>query len=479
MAIIKSTRNYGKQLGSSGTTISGGFITAEDYNTQLSGKLALQKYEIMRRSDPTVHSLLMAIMLPIIGATWAVKAASEEKADQAISEYVDSQLFHNRNLSFKGFIREACSMLAMGFSVFEKTYGLTTYEGSELIGIKNLGSRKQRSIMRWTMDDGKEGIFQQLIGTPNANIPREKLIVFTNDKEGDNHEGISVLRYAYKDWDMKDKLGLVLAVGLEKMAIPVPVLGVPSGASQADVDQAVESIRQFRANEESYIKKPAGWELDKFDLSGYSTKEILPTLQYHDRQIVRTVLAQFLELGSSGGSGSRSLSEDHSRMFFKSLWAIAENLKETIQHELIEQLCDLNFTDMPNGYPEITVADIEDDNVTEKSDAVSKLMGTVLTANFETENALRSTLRLPLLTDEYREIYDKKFEAAKNGLDNVASPTTPDALPDKTATDEKPADKTITEDEKPKTGKDDKTIKAAVLGLKRNNRQLIDIILRD
>jgi phage gp29-like protein len=395
-----TTKGMGKEIGGSGTLIYSGIITAEEYNRSLTGRNAIDTYETMRRSDATVKSLLLVCKLPIIRAVWDVKPASEDAADEEIAEFIKDQLF-NGTINFTDHLREALTMLDFGHDVHEKVYAPVDHEGQLRIGIAKLGYRKQKSIQAWEMTNHQPGIRQQL-SDKVVDIPLAKLIVYTYDKEGENHEGISILRAAFKDWDMKDKLGLVLPVGLEKMAIPTPVLGVPAGADEREVSNAIEALRQFRANEEAYIKKPTGWELEKFDLSGQTTKEILPTLQYYDRQIVRSVLAQFLELGSSDGSGSRALSEDHSRLFQKSLEAVAKIIRDSLQNQLITQLCDLNYTSLPNGYPKLEFDSISDDNVTTVSDAVQKLMNAgALTADNDIENAMRRMLNFPELADDY------------------------------------------------------------------------------
>lgn len=430
----KPSRVNGKQIGGTGTQIFNGIITGEEYNSLLHGKSAIRQYEIMRRSDATVRALLQVCSLPVIQSDWHIEAASKDEIDQYAANFINDQLF-KKNVNFPDFIRQVLTLLPFGFSVFEKVLDPTAeFEGKPRIGITKLGFRKQVSILRWETEDSKPGITQQLLGTLTSNllvgIPAERLMIFTNDREGDNYEGISLLRYCYKDWDLKDKLSLVMAIGLEKAAIPTPVLTVPTGASQPDVDSAVENLRQLRANEEAYIKKPIGWEIEKLDMSGQSTSEILPFLEYCDRNILSTGLAQFLTLGSKP-SGSKALSVDQTRLFEKALEALQLNIQGTIQKELIDPLIALNFTDLKNGGPQLKVGKIADDDIAAKSDAVSKLVtaGT-LTNNFETENSLRKTLGVPVLPDEFKDEYDANAEAKKEqSLMPPPAPIDPNAPP--------------------------------------------------
>lgn len=407
-----NAKGLSRQLGKAGTQIFGGIITGEEYNRRLTGAQALRQYDIMRRSDATIASLLKACKLPIIHADWYVDAASDDAIDVQAAEDIRFELFRNK-ISFTKLLRQAFTCLDFGFSVLEKTYGIHNNGGRKYWGIDDIGYRKQTTILKWETEDGGEGITQQLLTESNASIPKEKLLVFTHDQEGENYEGISILRYVFKDWDMKDKLGLVLAVALEKAGIPTPIIEAPSNASQQDIDRAIEDIQQLRSNERGYILKREGWGIDKLDMSGQTTEEILPAIQYYDRQIVRSALAQFLELGASTSSGSYSLSEDQSALFEKSLEALAKQVQEVLQRDLIDQLCALNYANLPNGTPKLMFGKFSQDDIQKKSDAVSKLVQAgALTTDFDVENQVRKLLGIAELPEADRDGYTPPVKAA-------------------------------------------------------------------
>lgn len=415
-----SAGKAGKEYGRSGTVMHGGIIVGEEYNSNLHGQNAIRIYDTMRRSDATVRAMLQVVKLPIQTTEWSMQSASDEVADIYVSNFITRELF-DRNISFPQLLNQALGMCDFGFAVFEKVLELCNYEGNPQIGILKLGSRKQNSIYKWIMDStGKEGITQRLRGGYDMNvveIPREKLIIFTHDKEGDNYEGISMLRYAYKHWDIKDKLDLVNAIALEKLAIGFPVLKAPDGADPNDIELAEAALVEMRANESSFMRIPVGWELEMMDMKAGTTKDVLPTIAYHDLQIVKSVLAQFLELGSNGSGGSHALSSDQTKLFEKSLEAMADTIRATLQKELIEQLCDLNFSNLPNGYPQLRFGKIGDDKLVEMADSIQKLTSAqVLTPDAKIEAHLRNMYGLPDMPDEYKDDY------ANRPLANMAIP---------------------------------------------------------
>lgn len=442
----RKTGKLGTELGASGVYIFNGLISGEEYNYSLMGQNGKKIYDIMRRSDSSVHSTLQVCKLPILSTTWEIEPASEDQADKDIADFVTNELF-NRNVNWHDFLREALTMFDFGHSVFEKTYELTEFNGQTRVGLRSLASRKQRSILYWETAEHKPGVQQQLIGgngitnspTGIVSIPMPKLIIFTNEREGDNYEGISMLRFAYKDWDIKDKLTLVHAMALEKMAMGIPVITPPQGVNAGEQTRARESVRAMRANEESFIEKPAGWLVEMLDMKSQTTKDILPTLQYLEKNISKSVLAQFLELGSAGSGGSRALSQDHSALFMLSEEAAAKNVQSTIQKDLIHQMVDLNYSNLPNGYPKLKSGKIGDEDTTNIANAVNQLMTAgALTADPDLEDHLRSTLHFPLLPEELHTEYEKILKDSPGDLLKPAGPTPAPA----------PADPTIVPDDK-------------------------------
>lgn len=415
------------ERGQSGTLIFKGIITGEEYNANLTGSRGYEIYDIMRRSDATVRAALQVCKLPILAAPWTINPASDDKQDILMADFVRNQLFGQdgtNEISFIDFLREAMSMLDFGHSVFEKVYMPTKFEGRTFIGLHKLGSRKQTSILKWEMSNGQPGIQQNLMSKPAVDIEMEKLIVFTHEKEGDNHEGISILRYAYKHWDIKDKLYLIDAIKLERQALGVVDIETPeTNVDENVVDQLVEGARQLRANEEGYVRRPAGYKVGFMDMKANTTADVMPSVSHHDRQIVKSVLAQFLELGATGDSGSRALSEDHSKLFILSLEAIAKTIKMVIQNNLVKQLIDLNFSAVPNGYPTIEFGAIGDENIAVLAEGVQKLVtANALTPDAEMEEYLRTVLHLPGMPDEYKKDYENRPRGG-------TAPTPPQLIP--------------------------------------------------
>jgi hypothetical protein len=415
-------RNGGLQTvqGSSGTYVMGGIITLEEYNPKLVNRKGIEAYDVMRLSDPTVHAALTACKLPLQAAMWYIKPASDEQPDQEKADFVKRELME-RNVNWHQTLAEILTVFDFGFSLFEKTYGKTTFNAKTLIGLESLESRRARSIMKWETYDGKPGVYQ-ILQKGGASIDELKLLLFTNEREGDNYQGRSVLRYAYKPWHMKHNLETITAVGIERMAVGVPVLRPPKRPEAEDITAAREFLRQFRANSQQYMELPSGWNVEMMDMKANTTKDALPFINYCSVNIMKSVLAQFLELGgSTTGSGSRSLSEDHSQFFEKAEEGKANILAEIINQNFIQQLCDLNWTEdtMPAGYPKIVFSNIGDEELSTLGAFLTAASGGgLLTPDPDMEQHLRSIARLPDLPQDIADDYGNR-ETIQTAITNA------------------------------------------------------------
>lgn len=408
------TKTATEERGVSGTLIYQGIITQEEYNKSLTGISGYKTYDVMRRSDSTVRQALQIVKLPLLSASRNIEPARDKEGNvtpkaQKYADFIEDQLFNK--IDFDQFMKEGLGWYDFGFSVFEKVFKVDKFEGQTIIGLDKIASRKQVTIANWEMKNGGPGIQQKTAGGNFADIPRAKLVVFTYDKEGENYEGISLLRSVYKDWDIKDNLVLVNAMALEKHGMGIPVVRERDNETAGPEDQAAAEavLSNMRANEAAFMKLPKTMEVEMLDMKGNTTKEIIPTLNYHDGRIMAGVLARFMELGGASGTGAQSLSADLSSIFMKSEETAAKQFAAVIFTDIIKQLIDLNFTDGESvGYPKLRFNDIADDDTVALSTSISNLANAgLLTADVDIEEDLRARYNLPEMSEETKKMYEE------------------------------------------------------------------------
>jgi len=383
----------GVEIGKSGTNIFNGIIN-EEYLGELSGVRAMTIYDEMRKSDATVKAALLAIGLPIRRAQWFVQAASEDPRDEEIRDFIHGALFEYMSITWDDFLRQALLMTAYGVMPFEKVFEIKEVEGKTWVCWKKFAPRLPKSIIRWSVGKDEDGITQNTVNGTEAQIPMEKLLVFVQEKEGDNWWGISCLRAAYKPWYIKTNLEKIDAIAHERQGLGIPFVKLTKAHTAEDVTKAENILSNMYAHHESFLVEPADISVEFKDMHSATTKDAARAIAYHDRQIVKAVLAQFLDLGS-GPTGSRALSEDHSELFLQSLEAIANNICDVINKYAIKQLVDLNF-EKPGKYPTLQYTGISRTDVEKLSNAYQRFAQTGGIKPIEQdEQYLREVMGLP------------------------------------------------------------------------------------
>lgn len=393
---FRTSRPKTGELGATGTQFFAGFISGEEYNQKLQGQAGLKIYDEMRRSDAMVKATLLAIGLPIRQAVWRIEAASEDNKDQEIAELVQNNFFGGMSITWDDFLRQALLHLPFGYMMFEKVYKL---ENNKIL-LKKLAPRLPKTLYKWmTADDGGlEYIVQFVLKGGSyiyADIPIDRLLIFTSEKEGDNYEGISVLRSAYKHWYIKNELYKIDAIGHDRYHIGIPIIGLPEGSTDQEEDKkrAIELGKNLRGHEQAYIVKPFGFEIGLLPMPSKKGTDIMPSIQHHNEQIVVNILAQFLTLGTTK-TGSRALGGSFQDLFLLSLQSVAKYIEDTLNRYCIKPLVDYNF--ITDNYPKLKASKIKETNFTSLADAVSKLTNVgVLTHDEELEDYVREIGSLP------------------------------------------------------------------------------------
>lgn len=387
-------------LGKSGTENYSGYAS-EEYLYQLRGKERADTFDRMRRSDPQIKMCLSAVKDPIKSAAWAVQPGDDTPEAKLDAELIEHILLRDMSKPFAKFLSEALTFIEFGHSVFEVTHKavIDHPKFGSYTGIKSLGFRSQRTIDRWNLDKETgdlKSIYQQANGDAGAQveIPVEFLLVFTLQQEGSNYEGISAIRPCYGNWFRKDNYLKLNAIGIEKFAVPTPIVKIPAGKAEgAQYDQLVNALAAYTSHESNYLIVPEGWDVN-LNNNPYDPQKVEISIDNEDKRMVKAFMANFLELGMNG-FGSQSLSFDLSDFFLNSLDQIAQIIAAEINQVLIPKLVQMNRGPRP-CYPRLTHAGISDRAGEELAMVLDKLRaGDFITPDDQLEVSLRKRLGLP------------------------------------------------------------------------------------
>lgn len=417
-----------KEVGVTGNQPIYGTMQTGEYLSKLGGAAGRAIFDEMRRSDPMIRAVRDSVDLPIIRADWAVEPASDASQDVEIAEAVhDNLVGGGMTITWPDVVRQALLMADYGFSVFEKVYELR----DGVTALRKLDPRLPTSIDSWEYDAKKRELASIVQLDPityqKIKIPIAKCVVFTNRREGDNWEGVSDLRAAYGSWWMKNTLLKINAIKHDRYGSGVPQAEAPEGVKQDDSSwTAMESsLEAIYSQEKSYIVTPAGWKITLLSAGQNAGTDVLPSIRYLDERIAVSVLAQFLNLGSTE-TGSRALGQSFIDFFLLSLQQRADYIADIVNRFVIRELVNYNWS--VDDYPTITAGQIAPLGL----EAIAKLKTAgVLSHDLELENTVRRALGI----DEIEELPEPVVPVVESPAEE-----TPDEVEDAPEEDpEKPA----------------------------------------
>lgn len=417
-----------KPVGVSGTELYAGYFS-EEYLQKLRGRLGAKVFDEMRRSESQVAMLMNAIMNPIKSATWEFEAAPDVVGGDMHKELIE--YCAKEMIDWETHLHEALTLLFYGYSLFEVVNNVVYNHPKfgTFNGLKGLAFRSQKTIEKWNVDRGTgelasvtQWVQGDLVQDRSAMIdmPAPFLLVFTLQKEGDNYEGISLLRPMYGPWFRKNLYLKLTAIGIEKNAIGTPMGTIPAGKNKSeDEEKFKEVLSNFTAHELAYLIKPEGWSIEilKNEFDASKVKEMI---LLENTEMINSVVANFLALGMNGGGGAFALGSDLSDFFLSGIQTYANIVAGVWNRSLIPNLVKMNYGPQ-SAYPKLKVSGINDKAGKELAEIVKSYLDSgALKPDMKLEEFLRKVNALPKVDPTtVREV------AAKPGAGAAVNPNLP------------------------------------------------------
>lgn len=436
--------------GGSGRAHYGGFLELEEENFELRFPHGLRKFDLMYRTDPDVRRVVRMSVNPNIGGTWNFEPYGGDEAeekDREVAEAARWAFFEHMSPDLIGHLAEALPVLVRsGFTPFEPVWETVEHDGKTLIVPKSLQLRLPRSFERFHAEDGElVEVIQRLPMGGTVPLPVEDLVYYRIGAEGDNWEGSSMLRPAYKPWFLKDKLERIDVIKNERLAMGVPVCYPPDNASPAQLKEMEEILGGIRAAEQGYIIAPGphaqdlkelaaakGWRIEILGIgSGEATVDVRPSLEYQSDKIAGAFIADFMRLGQGqGASGARATADSQENPFLAACEALAGEVEAPLQR-LVDRFTELNF-DVEEP-PKLVMSLVDSTSLNELAEYVAKLVEKeALHPDNDLEDFLRERADLPPADAEAREEREAQAEEARELQKKAAeAPPTPAPGPGK------------------------------------------------
>jgi len=389
------------EIGKTGIKTSYGHVY-EEFIKSLRGTRGIKTYAEIEKNDPIIGAYLHAIKQLLREIRWTVVSEGASKD----ADFVKQNMYGMEH-SWDDFITNVLSMLPYGWATFEQVYKRLP-DGK--IGWKKFAPRSQTSFEKWDINDVGEvtGLYQR--PAPNYSlyyIPKPKLLHFRTESAGNNPEGRSILRNAFRPWFFKKNIEEFEAIGAERDLVGLPLLKLPEGLDIGDKDDteaiaqiaiAKRLIRNIRRDEQEGILLPFGWELELLRSPGERQLDTSQIINRYNKEIAVTVLAQFIMLGMER-TGSYALAKEQTDMFYMCLEGWADSIASTFNRSAVKLLGDLNGFTEP--YPYITHTALRHYQLKDLSTYVKDLAGVeALAVDDDMKTYLKNYARL----SEFREI---------------------------------------------------------------------------
>lgn len=397
---------HAKSVGASGTINIGGFLHQDDErNHELRSPEMFRTFDRMHRTDPAVREAYLHTTVPVANATWDVEPASDDPDHLEHAEMLRCAFFDWLDTPFNGVMQLALRYLRQGRQLFEVTEKVITASlevatpdseedtivpARQFVTWARFEHRRPETIWKWVTEDG---VLQQVVqhaykdgNWGNWTMDADNLLLLVNEQEGDDFDGFSIIRPAYKPWKLKEMVERVAAIAIQTHGAGIRVAYVPSEAKndQSLIDDVEEQLETLQAGESGHIIFPGpkqvaasvtgtpsdGYLLEVLAPPG-GLPDFTPFLDYLRADIKGAVLARFSELGH-GRTGSRATSDSQSEVWYDALHAVAGYVSDAWQPS-IKRLIDKNYAGV-DRYPRLVARDIETKSLAEFAQANSQLV---------------------------------------------------------------------------------------------------------
>lgn len=416
-----SKKNIGQMLRESGTTGTKNWsgVIQDEYLPALSFYKAPDVYTQMLRSSASIKSLDLAYTMPIRAAKHFIQPFDDSPASLEQADFMHDNLWLFGDQTFDDFLTEALTFLSYGFSWFEKIFDwMDDPKWQGKLGWSRFAFRYQNTRWRWNtpLVPGPGGVLHRKLTSvtqyappdyATVDIPVEKLVIFSNDRLGDNYDGISILRAAYKHWYIIDMLYRLQGIGLERMGMGVPYAAWIQKVDDETFKAVQQQLMNLRADDTASITFDKN-EVEIGYLDGkFNSQAFQMAIEHHDTKIMQSGLAQFVNLGtrSTGTTGSYALSEDQSQMFLDALNGKANYFCSAFHLQATIQLLEYNFPHAQRSQmPRLQHGDIGERGVQKLALALNAFAQYgFMTPDPRTENFLRQLCDFPERDEDYHE----------------------------------------------------------------------------
>lgn len=458
--------DYLVEAGNSGLKIFGGYVV-EEFDPNLRGRKGAMVYREMSDTDPTIGAILYVFNQVIGKLAWHWQPKDQSPLSLLAAEFFES-LMDDMEHPWGNFVTDVMTMFPHGYAPIEiilkqrcgkqadKRKSSDFKDG--MYGVRKLGLRNQETLLRWVMDSDNNDVLGmvQMPWTGGIRmIPRSKMMLFRVRPRGNNPEGRSLLRNAYRPWYFMKRIEELEGIGIERDLAGFPILRVPaeliaaanrpnaSAEDKAILGAYQAMVKNIKRNAQEGAILPSDrdehgqllFDLILLSATGRRQFDTNVIIERYKQLIATSVMADFLLMGHASRGGGQALGSSKIEMFFSAISGFVQSICGTVNKEFVPLLCGINGIPVENR-PTLYTDKPEQVDLGRLGAYVNALAasGMVLFPNEDLENYLLTVAGLPEPSEETRTQQEQMKQAgmpmgpgAGGAADAAGGPGPPDA----------------------------------------------------
>jgi hypothetical protein len=396
----------------------------------------------MRRLDGQARALYRLLTLPLKAAlsnsSFVPAEGGEAEAEFITQQFTLPPASGGMSVTFHRFMSQLLQGLFDGFAPFEQVYDYATYgplKGKYVL--RKLAYRQPNTITVVEDEDGHfEGFRQRAYRdgkTIDIHIPRDRAFYFAAQEEERKYYGVSFFQSAFYHYDKKVKMYYIAHLAAQRAAVGTRVGTLPANATTEQKRVFAQNLSNLAIAQ--WMMIPENFKVEMLKEGG--SFAFLDYINHHNNQMSKSVLANFFDKDTGGGSGDAKLvsfGAPGDSMFILMLRAIMDDIANSINHYIIPRLIDWNFKG--GKYPRFQWAELTDEQkatIHNTFDSLSTAgQSATVTPEFirEIEKKMAKEMGLEIDWDavEEREAVEKEAANLVQGLDADGKPLPKDAM---------------------------------------------------
>lgn len=301
------------------------------------GALPPTTYEAMER-DSMIQTTLSVKRLGVLAAPWTIEPADGSLEARKRASFVEEALARMDG-SANQILDQAMDAFAKGWSVQEALY-------EESDGHLWLRSVRPKNPAYFGIEIDAFGEIKMLNleipGEVRTQLDRNRFVLYAHRSSYSRPKGRSDLEAAYPHWVQKTALLEAWRLHLHRFGSPTMLARFERTASSTEQEQMLRGLSDLAQN--SAMVFPNDFDVQALSAGQGPSQGFLDAIEFHNREIARSILGQTLTTDEGRRVGSLALGKVHLQVLLLQLQSIRDELADRVMTEqVIGPLSELNF----------------------------------------------------------------------------------------------------------------------------------------